>query len=299
MNEALDRLRAAARKGDRATLIGAAVTAVWLLLVLLFWLMGPSGAASSGLGRLASLVGVILPPVLVWIAVGLARAIAELRAEAMMLRARMEALRPEERAAADRDAALPAAPGRAATATLRPAPARAPRVAEPRQPDLPLDQPETVRVPPADLVAALNFPDGPDDHRAIAALRAALADPETARSIRAAQDVVTLLARHEIYMDDLPPARVDAGAWRRFLDGQRSGTAALATIEDDAALDMVTALMRGDEVFRDAAHHFLRQFDRCLSRNAPDMDDALLAAATETRSGRAFRLLAQVTGMFA
>ena len=50
MNEALARLRAQAlgRKGDRATLIGAAVSAVWLALVLVFWLAGPSGSAPSG-----------------------------------------------------------------------------------------------------------------------------------------------------------------------------------------------------------------------------------------------------------
>ena len=64
---------------------------------------GVSGDTSSGgLARLAATVAVILPLVLVWIAVGLARAIAELRAEAVLLRTRMEALRPAERAAAER-----------------------------------------------------------------------------------------------------------------------------------------------------------------------------------------------------
>lgn len=219
-----------------------------------------------------------------------------------MLRARMEALRPEERAAAERDAALPSAPGRAATAGLRPAPrasAAAARPVETRQSDLPLEQPApAVEVSPTELVLALNFPDGPDDHEAIAALRTALLDHELARSIRAAQDVVTLLAKHGIYMDDLPPARHDAGKWRRFLDGQRTGMADLATIDDAKALDTGAALMREDEVFRDVAHHFLRQYDRTLARAAGGMDDGLLAAAVETRSGRAFRLLAQVTGMF-
>lgn len=217
-----------------------------------------------------------------------------------MLRTRMEALRPEERAAAERDAPLPAAPGRAATATLRPAPPRPARPAapEPRQSDLPLDQPEPPRVSPSELVGALNFPDGPDDHAAIAALRAALADPTTARTIRAAQDVVTLLARHGIYMDELPPGGDEAAGWRRFLDGQRSGLQALGRITDQTVLDIAGTLMREDEVFRDAAHHFLRQYDRTLSRAAAEMDDALLAAAASTRSGCAFRLLAQVTGMF-
>lgn len=318
MNELIGRLQAELRgwrtgtghdAGDRAVLVGAVVSALWLVLVLLFWALGPTDAPQpGGLARLAATVAVILPLVLVWIAVGLARAIAELRAEAVLLRTRMEALRPAERAAAERDARLPEAPGRAATAALRPAPARAPaaRPAEPRtnerQPDLPLDQPPPVRLAPADLVAALNFPDGPDDHAAIAALRTALGDPDTARGIRAAQDVVTLLAKHGLYMDDIAPIDADApgwgAGWRRFLDGQRAGTQALAGIEDDDALAIATALMRSDEVFRDAAHHFLRQFDRILTRAAPGMDDRTLGAAADTRSGRAFRLLAQVTGMF-
>lgn len=309
MNEAIARLRsrlAGRRGGDRAGIAGAAATLAWVLLVLLFWLAGPSEGTVSGLGRLAALVGVVLPLVLIWTAVGLARMLADLRAEAAMLRARMEALRPEERAAADRDAALPAAPGRTALGALRPAPRPARpeqkqtglRAGEPRQSDLPLDPPAPVHISPGELVAALDFPDGPDDHAAIAALRTALANPETARCIRAAQDVITLLAGHGVYMDDLPDSRADAQGWRRFLEGQRSGAQALGDIGDLAALDTAAMLMREDEVFRDAGHHFLRQYDRTLSRAAAGMDDPALAAAADTRSGRAFRLLAQVTGMF-
>lgn len=285
--------------GDRATIIGLAVSAAWLILVAIFWLTGPSDSGASGLARLAAIVGVVLPLLLIWLAVGLARAIAELRAEATMLRARMEVLRPEERAAAERDAPIPSAPGRAATAALRPAPRATARPVETRQTDLPLEQPEpAVEVSPTELVLALNFPDGPDDHEAIAALKTALLDHELARSIRASQDVVTLLAQHGIYMDDLPPTRHDAAKWRRYLDGQRTGMSDLATIDDNAALETATTLMREDEVFRDVAHHFLRQYDRTLARAVGDMDDSLLTAAVETRSGRAFRLLAQVTGMF-
>ena len=97
---------------------------------------------------------------------------------------------------------------------------------------------------------------------------------------------------------DLPDSRADAQGWRHFLEGQRSGAQALGDIGDPAALDTAAMLMREDEVFRDAGHHFLRQYDRALSRAAAGMDDPALAAAADTRSGRAFRLLAQVTGMF-
>lgn len=302
MNDLIGRLRSAiarGRSGERAVLVGAGVSALWVVLVLLFWLTGPADGAPTGLGRLASVVGVVLPLVLIWTAVGLARTLADLRAEAVMLRARMEALRPDERAAAEQDAPLPDTPGRAAVAALRPSARRAAaRAAQPEQSDLPLDAPGPPPPSAAELIAALNFPDGPDDHVAIAALRVALGDPETARAIRSAQDVITLLARHGIYMDDLPDARADAAGWRRFLEGRRGDARALATIEDQAALDTAGALMAQDEVFRDAAQHFLRQYDRTLARFSAGMDDRALAAAVDTRSGRAFRLLAQVQGMF-
>jgi hypothetical protein len=51
-------------------------------------------------------------------------------------------------------------------------------------------------------------------------------------------------------------------------------------------------------VFRDAAHHFLRQFDRTFQefeKNASDQDIAELA---ETRTVRAFMLFGRVTGTF-
>ena len=310
MNDIGDRLRVLARaRGGRdgATVVGAAVSAIWLLLVLLFWLAGPEGDAPGGLARLVSVVGILLPLALIWMAVGLARAIADLRAEATVLRARLEAVRPP--AAPDETAVLPAAPGLSAAAGARAAAGRAapaPRAADPRRPgvatqqtDLPFDQPPPVEVSPEELVAALNFPDGPDDHVAISALRAALADPEAARTIRAAQDVVTLLAKHGVYMDDLAPAPEAPELWRRFTEGERGpALSPLAAVGDDTAVEMTTALMRGDEVFRDAAHHFLRQYDRTLGRLAPRINDLGLTALAQTRSGRAFGLLAQVTGMF-
>jgi hypothetical protein len=56
--------------------------------------------------------------------------------------------------------------------------------------------------------------------------------------------------------------------------------------------------MRSDSVFRDTAHHFLRQFDRTLVNFARDATDEELAEFSETRSARAFMLLGRVTGMF-
>lgn len=291
---------------DRAVVVGAAVTAAWLLLVALFWLFGPEGAPLSGLARLLSLAGVLLPVALIWLAVALAGATAELKRESVLLRAQLDLMRgapgdgggdsAQTARAAMPPGRDPGAPPPRTPSAATPRPARA--QPETRQGDLPLEQPAPVAVPPAELIAALNFPDGPDDHLAIAALRASLADPEAARTIRAAQDVVTLLAQHGIYADDLDRAALSAPLWRRFLEGERGSALAALASGDDTAAEIAAGLMRTDEVFRDAAHHFLRQYDRTLTRIAAELSDEALVALSDTRSGRGFALLAQVTGMF-
>lgn len=192
----------------------------------------------------------------------------------------------------------PAEPRRAA-APRPPAPARPPvqRRAEPPQPSLDLGGPAPVAVDSDDLIRALNFPDGPDDLVAVQSLRVALRDPDTARLIRAAQDVVMLLATRGLYMDDRPAAPHRPDLWRRLAQGAR-GAALTGIVTPSAAeaIEAVDAALRGDEVFRDAAHHFLRHWDRMLSRELPDLDDARVWALADTRSGRAFALLAEATG---
>lgn len=298
MSDPAERLRRMIEGRDRAVVVGAAASAAWALLVLLFWLLGPEGAPASGLVRLVSLLGVILPFALIWMAVALAGAIAELRAEATLLRARLDMLRGAEPGGPAREEAEPRrmAPAPPAVAAPRPAVRRA-APAEPRPSESSVRQPQPVS--PVDLVAALNFPDGPDDHDAIAALRAALADPEAARVIRSAQDVVTLLAQHGVYTDDLHGPATTPALWRRLMDGQRGpAVAGLAAMGDAEAARATAELMQRDEVFRDAAQHFLRQFDKALGRVAAELGDEGLEALVSTRSGRAFGLLAAVTGMF-
>ncbi len=46
------------------------------------------------------------------------------------------------------------------------------------------------------------------------------------------------------------------------------------------------------------AHHFLRQFDKTVAEFEKNASDPELVALTETRTARAFMLLARVTGTF-
>jgi hypothetical protein len=299
--DALQRLAAEQQRG-RLILIGAGASLAWLVLVAIFAALAPDGGGAGG--WLLWSLGLVLPLALIWLAVWSARSLSALREEAGELRALLEEMQgqPGEQVAAA--AAAPSEPRggggsapRPAPAAPRPAPAARP-AGDVRQASLALDSEPATQLTMPELFLALNFPDGPEDREAIRSLRLALADPGLARLIRAAQDVVTLLAGQGVYMDELRIPESDPMLWRRFAEGARGdAVAGLAVIEDENALDTASQMLRGDEVFRDVAHHFLRHFDRLLGRKAQEENPQVLAVLTETRSGRAFTLLAQATGM--
>lgn len=308
----LQRITSLAQR-DSLSMIGIAVTAVWLLLLLLFWLLAPANdGTGSGIGTLLGIMGVVLPVALIWLAVGLARAIATLRAEAADLRARLSQMRsggiaPAAVATSARpqqsDTALGASGVRMIPQTQQTRPAQpAPRPNRPtdvRQQAMSFDAPEQVSVTPQTMILALNFPNGPDDVQAITALRTALKDHGNSRVLRAAQDVITLLAGHDVYMDDLPPEPVDIEAWRRFGEGARGiSVASVGGIHDATALEITAAYLRADEIFRDTAHHFMRQFDVTVTRLMVELDDDQIVMLADSRSARAFMLLGRVAGVF-
>ncbi|MDO5657795.1 MAG: hypothetical protein Q4G36_05680 [Paracoccus sp. (in: a-proteobacteria)] len=302
--------RAGADRGGRALLIGAGLTGLWLLMLLAFWLASDGG--SGGAARWVSVIAALMPLALIWLAVGLARAVDALQAEADLLRAMLEQIHRETgpRPLPGGEAvgrATPAAETRPDAPTARPAPPRpaaqparpAPPAPEARQQSLSFDDPKPADLAPMTLILALNFPDGPDDDQGIAALREALRHPDHARLLRSAQDVVSLLAARDLYMDELRPAPADPAAWLRFAEGQRGqAVAAVGAIRDADAVERAVEVMRGDEIFRDAVHHFLRLFDRSMTRLLPQLSDEAIGWLAETRSARAFMLMGRAAGLF-
>ena len=97
---------------DRLTTVGFTLTGVWLFLVALFWLLGPAGTdgGPSGVARLVSIMGTVLPLALIWLGVSLARQLAILRAEAEDLRARLAHLRGDAAPLIPRDRSTPPTP---------------------------------------------------------------------------------------------------------------------------------------------------------------------------------------------
>ena len=69
-------------------------------------------------------------------------------------------------------------------------------------------------------------------------------------------------------------------------------------IRDRSSLALSAARMKNDPIFRDAAHHFLRVFDKMISDFGDKATDAQLTELSNTRTARAFMLLGRVTGTF-
>ena len=283
----------------------------------------------AGIGAIMSVFLVFLPVALIWIAAVTARTVRGLRVEAQRLQAAVDAMRKtyleqqqaaaaggrpaverklDEIAAAQRqtDAHLVTFTSRREHEPPRALPPVLPGAvagdAGDEQPALALGTPAEALQPPlgiADFIRAVNFPDTGEDKEGFRALRLALEDREIARLVRAAQDVLTLLAQDGIYMDDLRPDRARPEIWRRFAQGERGrGIAALGGIRDRSSLALTAARMRADPVFRDAAHHFLRQFDRSFSTFEKAASDQDIAELAETRTARAFMLFGRVAGVF-
>ena len=291
---------------------------VWTLGVALHLLVGGDGGFWA---HALAIVAVALPLAITVAMVLILRTIRQLRSENERLGLAVDAMRKAHLASQQASAARVALEKRVEdlAAALHqaevqleyvlldpPAPATAPtaprREAGPDdQPALALDAPRRMRMPlsVADLIRALNFPESPDDAAGFRALRRALEDHATQKLIRAAEDVLTLLSQIGLFMEDLAPDRARPEIWRRFAAGERGRTISdLGGIHDKDALAAVATKMREDPVFRDAAHHFLRAFDRTFSQVETGATDAEVAEIAGTRTARAVMLLGRAAGTF-
>ena len=258
--------------------------------------------AGDGADTLTTALAALVPVCGIWLGALAMRRIAVLNDRVEDLQARLGSahhallnLRQQAAAGSLIQAAPPAEPASVAPV---PAPESSPEAGrDPGPAAEPVPEPAALpSLELADLVRAVNFPDGPDDHEGIRCLRLALQDQDAARLIRAAQDMLTLLAQDGIYTDDLTLLPIDAAPWRALARGARaSELAGLRCIDPDAhpAEQIVRARLGRDEVFRDAAHHFMRQLDRMVQAHEERILDEELLALAQTRTGRAYMLSSQ------
>lgn len=309
-------------------LVASVLSVLWLGAVVLFVFSGQDGEVRLDPTRFViTLIAVLLPVAIIWVAAIAARTARVMREEARRLQAAIDALRHSYVVQAQSGQTNPALERRLAEmteaqrrleATIEalkqrneplereeaPAflPSKGPAAAPLDQPSLGLEPPESSPPPPLtieEVIRAANFPRDEKDSEGFATLRKALKDPQMARFLRAAQDMLTLLSQDGIYTDDLRPIHAPVETWRRFAKGERGkAVAELAGIRDRSALALARGRMKKDPVFRDAALHFLRQFEITFTAWAKNASDADIAAFADTRSARAFMLIAWLAGIF-
>lgn len=315
---------------EPAQVTGIEVTAVvasviWLLLSGGYALWG-GATEGDALRFLMMLMVIVFPVCMIWVATTAARASRMMREESARLQVAIEAIRKAYVAQSQngRDGPLPTisrkldeiaaaqkktenalamfSTSRTVAAAGTPARNAAAQDAAADQPTLALGTTAEDLAPPlstSDYIRALNFPETADDAIGFSALRRALRDRQAGQVVTAAQDVLTLLSQEGIYMDDLRPDLARPEVWRRFAKGERGrAVAGLGGVRDRSSVALTAARMKQDPIFRDAAHHFLRLFDKSFQRFEQNATDAELGDLANTRTARAFMLLGRVAGTF-
>lgn len=151
----------------------------------------------------------------------------------------------------------------------------------------------------SDLIRALNFPEDESDRDGFEAIKKVLPNRHVAQLLQASEDVLSMLAQEGIYMDDLSTDPANPDLWHRFTRGARGeDVSEMGTIVDQAALALARGRTRADSIFKDSSLHFLRLFDRFLQEFLDQATDKEVEELAETRTGRAFQLLARVSGTF-
>lgn len=302
----------------------AALSVIWLVISAAFFLFSANDG-TDGLRFLLTLMVIFFPVGMIWVAAVGARSSRIMREESARLQTAIDAIRHayiaqnqaggrdqaphpsivkklEEIADAQKKAETTLAMFTSTRAAQIAVQAGAPDPETGDQPVLALGTPAEDLQPPlsnSDFIRALHFPETAEDQVGFAALRRALRDRPSAQLVQAAQDVLTLLSQDGIYMDDLRPDMARPEMWRRFAKGERGRTiAALGGVRDRSSLALTAGRMKQDPIFRDAAHHFLRLFDKGFARFENTASDAEISDLAGTRTARAFMLLGRVTGTF-
>ncbi len=304
-----------------------ALSAIWMVGAIIFFLLQPEDPnpqeGEGGLRFLMTMLAIFMPVAMIWVAATAARASRVMREESQRLQTAIDGIRQayiaqqqgrgmQSEPSVARKLDEIAAAARKTETALATFQSRRDDSARPVQaPEAPPtdDQPalalgtQAADIAPAlateDFIRALNFPETAEDEVGFTALRRALKDRSAKQLIQAAQDVLTLLSQDGIYMDDLRPDRARPEVWRQFANGARGRSiAALGGIRDRSSLALSNARMKQDPIFRDAAHHFLRRFDKSFAEFEPNASDGEISALADTRTARAFMLLGRVAGTF-
>ncbi|MGB0506901.1 MAG: hypothetical protein ACPGGK_11965 [Pikeienuella sp.] len=178
-----------------------------------------------------------------------------------------------------------------------------PALSDGEQPALPFDSEEessVTSIPWDSVVRALRFPRDADDVEGFDALRTVVGDYDFAALLQAAEDTLSILSEDGLYMEDVQPDIAPLADWRSYASGTRGAEiSSIGGINDDVALAITRGRLRNDPVFRDTAMHFLRRFDKLIVRMLGELgDDPMVLEAADSRTGRAFMIVARAMGVF-
>ncbi|MEL6980720.1 MAG: hypothetical protein AAGM38_18950, partial [Pseudomonadota bacterium] len=150
------------------------------------------------------------------------------------------------------------------------------------------------------LVTAANFPESEEDSETLDALYSVLTDAEAAALLQSAEDALTELAEAGLYMEDMQPHHAPTELWRSYIvEGKRRDVMDLGGVRDPDAIEDVTEALRSKPDFSATTERFLDRYETVVERlfaEAPT--PTMVVELADTRSGRAYMLLARASGRF-
>ena len=152
------------------------------------------------------------------------------------------------------------------------------------------------------FVRASNFPESEDDSATLDALYDVLTDPEIASLLQSAEDTLASLADMDLYMEDFAPQLPSAVEWKSYLnaprpsEGETSPALPMPGISAPREQQRIAAKRDGDKGFERLSEKFLDRYEHVLRRMLrEETDERHLVDLADTRSGRAWLLLAQAS----
>lgn len=161
--------------------------------------------------------------------------------------------------------------------------------------DAPIKLDRRHRIDWTKFTRAANFPESEDDIETLDALYDVLTDPEAASLLQCAEDTLASLADIDLYMEDFGPKLMPASVWKSHLDG--SGGDALEGIDAPVEQSRIRAKLGSDKGFETLAAKFMDRYEDMGRRLlAESEDEALIVDLSNTRTGRAYLMIAGPAG---
>ena len=149
------------------------------------------------------------------------------------------------------------------------------------------------------LLKSLNFPKDINDQLGFKALKIAKKHKQTKELLLSAEDVMTLLSKKGVYLDDHNFSPLDDKSWIEFiLDENLSQKKSLVCLGHERLIEMLSKENIKDTIFRDTMLTFLRRFDQFLRLRYQSALEDQLSQLALTRSGKAFILIGKLYKIF-